>query len=112
VGGTVRIVADGWAILESLSTLGGTIVLAGGAVAAALYGRKANPSIDASVHSRPEVGAGETVAKTELFHLPAFTSNLVGWQVNFFVDIPKFLTFHRRWWTWAADTFINVPDPA
>jgi hypothetical protein len=49
----VATTTNGWAVLEALSTLGGSVVVAVGAVYAALYGRKANVDVEADAHLRP-----------------------------------------------------------
>lgn len=58
------------------------------------------------------VGPGETLSKVVLFHQPPVPANLVGWEVGFFVDVRRSLWFlHRRkWWAWAVDTFVPVPE--
>jgi hypothetical protein len=158
-----------WTIVEAVSAaVSAGVLLVGGGVAA-MYGRKVNPTVDASATVRtdghvvltvrsmiaspgvlairiPEkpghtpmvtvievlegvnglhhgavyqgsplydgretVGGGETVARTELFLLPPPTSNLVGWRVEFFVDVRRFVK-RWQWWTWGATTFERVPD--
>lgn len=46
--------SDGWNVLESLSTLAGSLVLVGGALLAGRYGRKANPTVEAEAFPRPD----------------------------------------------------------
>jgi len=158
---------SGWVILEALATLGGTLVIAVGAIVGARYARKANPSISGRALLRPDgsvvlvlqpalsspgllgirfskdeghrskvtvtevlqsqgglgdgaiyeaflfdgedyVGAGETVAETKVFHMPRPTDDLVGWRIQFFVDVGKLLR-RTRWWSWDADGFVEVP---
>lgn len=56
---------NGWAVLEALSTLGGTIVLAGGAVAGVLYGRTGDIDVTGMVNKRP---GGLVVVVTASMH--------------------------------------------
>jgi hypothetical protein len=159
---------SGWTILEALATLGGTVVLLIGAIAGALYGRKANPSISGHAlrqtdgrvvlvvrpslaapgiiglhiitkdgRHKPQLSAtevltgadglrdgaryespifkdqdvvsgGETIAESRAFLMPDPTPDLVGWRVQFFVDVRKGLK-RWQWWSWAADAFVEVP---
>jgi hypothetical protein len=163
-----------WQItVEAVGTAASAVVLIGGAALAARYGRKANPSIEASAHTRPDdriiltarvsvtvpgvlpirlakegphaplvrvvevlisedgylrtgneyegkkgifkgerVNAGETVANTDEFPLPAPTINLVGWRVSLLVDVRRHLRFlyKEKWWRWGAGCFVPVPD--
>ena len=55
------------------------------------------------------VEPGETVAVTEVFHLPDPEPTLVGWRIEFVFDVKRPI---KRWkcWTWADLVFVPLPS--
>jgi hypothetical protein len=55
------------------------------------------------------VGGGESVSKVVLFPVTPPAGDLVGWRVDFYVDVPRFPKRWRYWWNWTADCFVEAP---
>lgn len=52
---------------------------------------------------------GEKLGSTEVFYLPAPTSNLVGWRVEFLFEVKRPLK-RSECWIWADTIFVRVPE--
>lgn len=56
------------------------------------------------------IGGGESVSKVVLFAVAPPAAGQVGWRLDFYADVPRFLKSCRGWWTWAADGFVAIPQ--
>jgi hypothetical protein len=57
-------------------------------------------------------GPGEIIRRSELFYLREPTPDVVGWRVEFDLDMQHPIR-RRKWWSWQEDAFIpagGVPD--